>query len=466
MSHPKTVIERSLFSLTWPIFIDTLFVFLINVVDAWFLSRISDEAAAAVGAVLPIAAMCFTFFIALNTAGCAVASHRLGAKDVAGLDKTYGALMWLCAMAGSLVAIALLGFSATFASAMGLEGQAANYGTTYLHTLGYGVLLLALRFAASAVLQSQGKTQWNMIATGAMTIVNVIFNTLLAEGKMGFPALGVQGVAIATCLAWGTNLAVSIWAIRWRAHIAVSYVISLSELKQWLRPILKIAIPSALEPLAWHVSQLIIIAMVVSLGDIALAARVYAFNIVFLVLLFSSALTAGVQLKVTHLYGAKDFAAMHRELHRGIYIGLILVTVLVGILYLLASALLGLFTTNPEIIALGTTVIGLALICETGRLLNFLVGFSIKTTGNPQFIAVFGISTMWLMSVPLTWLLGIHLGYGLVGIWIAMGIDEVFRGTVALYYWNRRQRLHYQAVEAGTRSPIKAAQTVPPLQAA
>ena len=42
MSQPKTVIERSLFSLTWPIFIDTLFVFLINVVDAWFLSRISD----------------------------------------------------------------------------------------------------------------------------------------------------------------------------------------------------------------------------------------------------------------------------------------------------------------------------------------------------------------------------------------------------------------------------------------
>ena len=147
----------------------------------------------------------------------------------------------------------------------------AIYGAIYLKTLGYGILLLALRFAASAILQSQGKTQWNMIATGAMTVINIVFNTLLTEGKLGFPALGVQGVAIATCLAWATNLAVSIWAIRWRTDIDVSYFISVAEFKQWLRPILKIAVPSALEPLAWHVSQLVIIAMVVSLGDIALA---------------------------------------------------------------------------------------------------------------------------------------------------------------------------------------------------
>ena len=466
MSQPKTVIERSLFSLTWPIFIDTLFVFLINVVDAWFLSRISDTAAAAVGAVLPIAAMCFTFFIALNTAGCAVASHRLGAKDTLHLDKTYGAVMWLCAIAGCGVAVVLLNFASTFAVTMGLTGESAIYGAIYLKTLGYGILLLALRFGASAILQSQGKTQWNMIATGAMTVINIVFNTLLTEGKLGFPALGVQGVAIATCLAWATNLAVSIWAIRWRTHIDVSYIISIAEFKQWLRPILKIAVPSALEPLAWHVSQLVIIGMVVSLGDIALAARVYAFNLIFLVLLFSSALTAGVQLKVSHLYGAKDFEAMHRELHRGVYIGLLLVTVMVAILYLLAGTLLGLFTNNAEIIALGTTVMGLAVICETGRLLNFIVGFSIKTTGNPQFIAVFGISAMWLFSVPLTWLLGIYLGYGLIGIWLAMGIDEVFRGSVALFYWNRRQRLHYKAIAAGSLSPIKAAQTATPLHSA
>ena len=139
---------------------------------------------------------------------------------------------------------------------------------------------------------------------------------------------------------------------------------------------------------------------------------------------------------------------------------------MVAILYLLASTLLGLFTTNPEIIALGTTVMGLALICETGRLLNFIVGFSIKTTGNPQFIAVFGISAMWLFSVPLTWFLGIYLGYGLVGIWLAMGIDEVFRGSVALFYWNRRQRLHNKAIAEGTLSPIKAAQAVSQLRTA
>ncbi|HEY7773865.1 MAG TPA: MATE family efflux transporter [Marinagarivorans sp.] len=466
MSKHKTVIERSLFSLTWPIFIDILFVFLINVVDAWFLSRISDTAAAAVGAVLPIAAMSFTFLIALNTAGCAVASQRLGAQNTLHLEKTYGALMWLCALAGCAIAFVLLTFASTFASVMGLTGETADYASIYLHTLGYGVLFLGIRFGASAVLQSQGKTHWNMVATGAMTLVNLTFNALLIDGKWGLPALGVQGIAIATCLAWGTNLLVSLWAIRYRARIDVSFIIAIADLKRWLRPILKIAVPSALEPLSWHISQLVIISMVVSLGDTALAARVYAFNLIFIVVLFTSALSAGVQLKVTHLYGARDYTTMHRELHKGIYLGLIVVTVMVGLLYLAASSLLGLFTTNPDIVILGTTVIGLAILCETGRLLNMLVGFSIKTTGNAKFVATFGIATMWFMSVPLTWLLGIHWGYGLAGIWVAMGIDEVFRGCVSLAYWNRRQRLHQHASLTGTRSPIEANATATDYQVA
>lgn len=54
-----SVADRSLLSLTWPIFIDLFFIFMINVTDAWFLSRISDTAAASIGAVMPILGIAF-----------------------------------------------------------------------------------------------------------------------------------------------------------------------------------------------------------------------------------------------------------------------------------------------------------------------------------------------------------------------------------------------------------------------
>ena len=350
MKPQKTVIERSLLSLTWPIFIDTLFVFLINAVDAWFLSRVSDTAAAAVGAVLPISPMCFTFFIALNTAGCAVAAQRLGAQNNHGLNITYGALFSLCAIAGMVICILLLNGATFLASAMGLTGETAAIGSLYLHTLGYGVFLLALRYGANAILQSQGKTQWNMLSTAVMTLINVVFNYLFIDGKWGFPSLGVTGIALATCLAWGSSLLFSLWVIFSKLRMAVNFTFSWAGFKHAVKPILSIAVPSSLEPLSWHMSQLIIISMVVSLGEITLAARVYAFHLIFIVILFTSALSAGVQLKISYFYGAGQWQAMHQQLHRGLYLGLAVIICLVSMLYLFAPLFLGIFTQNPNII--------------------------------------------------------------------------------------------------------------------
>ncbi|WP_054114173.1 MATE family efflux transporter [Marinagarivorans algicola] len=441
---PPSIMQKSLFSLTWPIFIDTLMVFLINAADAWFLSQESDEAAAAVGAVLPIAGMCFSFFIALNAAGTAVAAQHLGKQYSAGqaggntVAHTFGALLILCAFAGVCISLLLLVFSAQFTALMGLTGSAATTASTYLHTLGFGTLILALRFGGSAMLQAHGKTQWNMVCTGLMTAVNIFFNYAFIYGAFGLPVLGVLGIALATCIAWGINL-IATFTTLYFLRIQFTLPESLRTLNVNMRPILTIAIPSALEPLAWHISQLIIMSMIVSMGHVALATRVYAFNIIFIVIIFTSALSAGIQLKVAYLFGARQFITMHNTLKKGVWQGLLVVLFMTGSVYLFAAQLLGLFSQNTAVIALGTSILAVAVFTEVGRLLNMVVGFSVKVTGNAQFIATFGITAMWFIALPLTWLLGVHWGYGLLGIWLAMGVDECFRGGVATWYWYRKQ---------------------------
>lgn len=444
-TNPPSVMQKSLLSLTWPIFIDTLMVFLINAADAWFLSQESDEAAAAVGAVLPIAAMSFSFFVALNAAGTAVAARQLGKNLAAGNHHThaaatvFGTLLLLCALAGLFISALLLLSSDFLAALIGLQHNAAATASTYLHTLGFGTLLLALRFGGSAILLAHGKTQWNMLCTVIMTIVNIFFNYGFVYGEFGLPALGVFGIALATCFAWGANLiatATTIYFLR----IKITAPPSINAIKHETPPILAIAIPSVLEPLAWHVCQLIIMSMIVSLGSIALAARVYVFNIIFIVIIFTSALSAGVLLKVSYLYGAQHYNAMHKMLVKSTLQGLLVVSVMVAILYFFAAPLLGLFSQNTAIITLGTSIFAVAILAEAGRLLNMVVGFSVKVTGHATFIASFGIATMWFIALPFTWLMGVHWGYGLVGIWLVMGLDECFRGAVAIWYWHHKQQ--------------------------
>jgi Na+-driven multidrug efflux pump len=77
----QSVADRSLLSLTWPIFIDLFFIFMINITDAWFLSRISDSEAASIGAVMPILGIAFALYSTMHQGSSSVASQRIGAGD-------------------------------------------------------------------------------------------------------------------------------------------------------------------------------------------------------------------------------------------------------------------------------------------------------------------------------------------------------------------------------------------------
>lgn len=435
----QNVTERSLVGLTWPIFVDILFVFLISVVDAWFLSRVSDAAAAAVGAILPVSRLGFTLFVSLSVAGISVASQRIGAGDTARLKGTYGALMVLGLIAGLAITVIMATFAPQFSHWMGLRGEMAEMAALYLHTLALGAGLLSVRYAASAILSSQGKTHLNMWATALMTLANLGLNYALVYGKFGLPAMGIQGVALASCLAWAVSLAFTLYAVVFLVKTPVELPFRWADFKTLSAPILKLGSASVVEPLSWHFSQLVIIAMVVQLGELALATRVYAFNILFIVALFGTALSAGVQIKVAHYIGALRFDDAHRELLQGLKFGLLTAVASVAAIFLLSDQLFGLFTRNPAILALGAMVVAVALFCEIGRVLNLVVGASLKASGDARYISIMGISIMWALAVPLSWLLGIHLAYGLVGIWVAMSIDELVRGVIALKRWNSRK---------------------------
>lgn len=437
-SHTR-VIDRSLISLTWPIFVDILFVFLVSVVDAWFLSRVSDTAAAAVGAVLPVSGVGFTLFVNLAAAGNSVASQRIGSGDYSRLSGTYGCLLLIGLIVGALVATLMVTMAPHFARWMGLQGELAGMGSRYLQIMGFGACLLAVRYAASAILTSQGKTHWNMWSTALMTAANLFLNYAFVYGKFGLPAMGLEGVAVASCIAWGVSLFFTLFAIIFIQRIKIEFPFRWANFKRLVKPILGIGVPSVVEPLSWHFSQLFIIAMVVQLGEMMLATRVYAFNILFVVALFGTALSAGVQLKVSHFVGAGRFDDAHSQLLQGLRLGLAGAISIVAFIYIFSDYFFGVFTSNQDIIALGSSVVAVALFCEIGRILNLVVGASLKASGDAKYLSLCGFGIMWLVAVPLAWLIGVHWAFGLVGIWVAMSIDEIARGLVALVRWNSRK---------------------------
>lgn len=431
-SNPKST---PLIKLTWPIFIDLLLVYSVTAVDAWFFSQISDAAAASVGAVLPIVGLGFTFLITLSYAGTSVASQRIGAKDTGALSSTYGVLLLIFLVLGLVITGVFCFFASPLCSLLGMKHNMVQVGAAYLSAIGSGVIFLALKYATNSILSSQQRTGINMLSTVIMAVANLVLNYALVNGKWGLPALGVKGVALSSCLSWLISLSFSLFVIFRVLKIKIVFPLVWSQLKHYAAPILNIAVPSVLEPVSWHLSQVAIVAVIVNLGEEALATRVYANNILFLVAMFGTAMSAGVQIKVSHYVGARDFIGASKELWLGVKIGLVGAVVLVLAIFMFSSVAFSIFTDSHSIANLGKNIVLVAFLTESGRILNLVVGASLKASGDAKFISLWGISIMWLVSVPLAWLLGLYFGLGLVGVWIALAADELIRGAVASVRW-------------------------------
>lgn len=147
---------------------------------------------------------------------------------------------------------------------------------------------------------------------------------------------------------------------------------------------------------------------------------------------------SGTQLLIARYIGGKQF---ERALQRGIKtlkIAMLASFITSLIIALTGSPILDTFTHNPNIIAVGLPILWIIIFTEPGRAMNIVLMSALKSAGDVRFPVVIGIFSMWGFAVCLSYLLGVHFELGLIGVWIAQGVDEWFRGTFATKRWLSR----------------------------
>ena len=205
-----------------------------------------------------------------------------------------------------------------------------------------------------------------------------------------------------------------------------------------LKNLLKIGIPSAGEHLSYNTSQIVITYFIVMIGTEALTTKVYAQSLMMFIFLFSVAISQGTQIMIGHQIGAGKIEEAYKRCIKSLRLA-ILISILTAIpIAFFSDTLLGFFTDNPDIIALGGTLILFTVILEPGRSFNLVVINALRAAGDVRFPVYIGILSMWGVSVTVSYVLGIHFGFGLVGVWIAMILDEWLRGIIMLYRWKSR----------------------------
>ena len=168
-----------------------------------------------------------------------------------------------------------------------------------------------------------------------------------------------------------------------------------------------------------------------------MATQAYTLQITYGVLLFGLATGLAVEIVVGHMIGAGHLRDAHRLVRRALARGLAVSTTVATAAALAGPWLLGQFTQDASIIATGSSLLWLTVLLEPGRTFNLVVINALRACGDARYPVVAGAASMALVLGGGSWLLGIHLGYGLTGVWIAYAADEWIRGLLMWRRWVR-----------------------------
>ena len=427
--------KGQLSKLVLPIFIETALVMMLGAVDTVMLSQHSDNSVAAVGVVNQLVNLAVLVFQVISFGTTVLCSQYLGAGLKERMVQTTGVAILLNAVSGLLISATLYFGCTGMLQLMGLRPELLGEGVSYMRIVGAFAFFQAVSLAISASFRSAGKAIYPMMVTVVVNLLNILGNYTLIFGKFGMPALGVEGAAISTSIARGVSM-VLLFILLFRKHIP-AFPLRLFRPFPWieLKNLLKVGLPAAGEEISYSGSQVVITFFINMLGNAALATRTYCWNMIFFVFIFSIAMGQGGAILIGHLVGEKRVTAAYLL---GCYtrrLAIIVSVVLSVMLALGGGFILSWLTDNPEILRLGKIILWIDVLLEVGRATNIWATQALRATGDVNYQFYVGITVQWIVSVGLSYLLGIHWGFGLLGMWVSFMLDENIRGLIFIFRW-------------------------------
>ena len=220
-------------------------------------------------------------------------------------------------------------------------------------------------------------------------------------------------------------------------HINSSYKAYFSPFPwQELKNLFHIGIPAMSEEMSYSLSQIVITFFINQISTEALTTKVYCTTTITFVILFSTSIVQGGNILVGHYVGQLRYHAAYVLGNYVFHTAMRLTLIVASLLAIGGHTLMTLLTDNADIIRLGTWIFCIDLVLSYGRVKNVFACGTLRATGDAIYPVIVGVICQWSVAVGISWLLGIPLGFGLIGMWIGFCMDENLRGVILMRRWH------------------------------
>ena len=437
--------NKQLFKLILPLFIQQLLAVTIGLADSMMVSSAGEAAVSGVSLVNSLDVLLITMFSALASGGAIVISQFIGKGDIDLAKKSAKQLIYVTTAVATVITLTVVILRIPLLNLLfgDVEADVMANALAYFFFLALSFPFLAMYDSGAAILRSMSKTTLAMSVSVSMNLINVVGNAVLIFGFH----LGAAGAAISTLVSRVVGAVIMMTVVRNKNNlIHVERMLNFVPDRKIIGRILMIGIPAGLENSMFQFGKLLTQSLIATMGTAAIAANSVGHMLATFQYMPGQAINLAMVTVVGQCIGARDKKMAKRYAATLIGVTYVALWFIVLLSVLFGDAVISIYNVSPEAAEMAhTLIIYHSIIAAIIWPISFTLVGALRSASDVRFPLVISALSMWLFRVGTSYFLALEsvnifglftvqgFGLGVLGVWIAMTIDWIFRAILFLW---------------------------------
>ncbi len=437
MDYTQGSIGRAILLLSIPMMLEMAMESVFAVVDVYFVSSLGASVVATVGLTESVLTLMYSVAIGLSMGTTAMVARRIGEKHKSEAADAAVQAIIVAFVASLPISIAGIFFSKEILMLMGADEWSIAHGYRYMVWMLGGNAVIMLIFVINAIFRGAGDAAIAMRVLWLSNAINLVLDPILIFGWGPFPAMGIEGAAIATNVGRGIGVAVQFWVLlRGAKHIRVLIAQVRFQARVMLR-LVRTSLGGIGQFLIATSSWIGLVRIVSEFGSEALAGYTIAVRI----FVFTFLPAWGMSNAAATLVGQNLGAGKPQRAERSVWLtgsANMLFMACVSIVYILLNdELMLIFTSEPGVVAAGADCLRIVSYGYIMYAWGLVMPQAFNGAGDTITPTKINFFCFWLLEIPLAYLLAIELGAKEHGVYWSIVIAESCAGLVAILLFRK-----------------------------
>ncbi|MGY3776681.1 MATE family efflux transporter [Helcococcus sueciensis] len=425
--------------IAWPSVLESFFIALAGMIDTIMVSALGSYAISAIGLTNQPKFIALTVFIAVNTAISALIARRRGQEDKKGANEVFLTAFTINIILCVFITAIFLFYIEDIIRLSGSNADTHDSAVGYLRIIIAGQIFNIIAMTINSAQRGSGNTKIAFTTNLVSSAVNIMFNFLLINGNLGFPAMGIQGAAIATVA--GTIVAsimsfISLYNRNSMIQVKYIYKHKIKPTMESLKSIFNLSYTIFLESIMMRIGFLATALTSAKLGTDIFAAQNAASNYLNIAFSFADGMQVAAIALSGRALGADKKDVAIKYVHVCQRIGFMISIIISVVLFVFGENLMQLFfnpDTQAQLIEYGLQMTKYIMVIVLLQISQIIYGGALRSGGDVKFALYSTIISVSIVRTAATLILVNVFNMGLHGIWIGILVDQLLR-YILLHY--------------------------------